>query len=151
MFLTGKPPYPVERTLLTSGLSAAGIDSLGQGQKRLDTASSPASGLPVAPGIDLHAELVHEIPTTRPETSSSQRTASPHRKKLAIVTTVWRYLSHAQHMGDRFLVGYPHEGKWHRPQMDVVAIYVDQKPEGDQSTSEHKAWASRFTLPSPKP
>ena len=55
------------------------------------------------------------------------------RKTLAIVTTVWRYLSHAQHMGDRFLVGYPYEGRWHRPAIDVVALYVDQKPEGDQS------------------
>jgi len=55
------------------------------------------------------------------------------RKRLAIVTTVWRYLSHAQHMGDRFLVGYPWEGRWHKPEMDVVALYLDQKPDGDQS------------------
>jgi hypothetical protein len=56
------------------------------------------------------------------------------RKRLAIVTTVWTYLSHAQHMGDRFLVGYPHEGRWHRPEMDVVSLYVDQRPKGDQSS-----------------
>jgi hypothetical protein len=56
------------------------------------------------------------------------------RKRLAIITTVWRYLSHAQHMGDRFLVGYPWCGKWHRPAIDVVALYVDQKPKDDQST-----------------
>ncbi len=37
MFLTGKAQYPVERTLLTTGLTAAGVDSLFQGQKRLDT------------------------------------------------------------------------------------------------------------------
>jgi hypothetical protein len=37
LFLTGKPPYPVERTLLTTGILAAAIDSLAQGQKRLDT------------------------------------------------------------------------------------------------------------------
>ncbi len=55
------------------------------------------------------------------------------RKKLAIITTVWKYLSHAQHMGDRFLVGYPYEGKWHHPAMEVVALYVDQKPENDES------------------
>ena len=36
MFLTGKAPYPVERTLLTSGLVEAGIQSLAQG-KRLET------------------------------------------------------------------------------------------------------------------
>jgi hypothetical protein len=37
MFLTGKAPYPVERTLLTSGLVAAGMKSLAQDQKRLET------------------------------------------------------------------------------------------------------------------
>ena len=56
-----------------------------------------------------------------------------NRKRMAIVTTEWRYLSHAQHMGDRFLVGYPLEGEWRKPQLDVVSIYVDQKPKGDLS------------------
>ena len=37
MFLTGKPTYPVERTLLTSGLVIAGVDSLHQDQVRVDT------------------------------------------------------------------------------------------------------------------
>lgn len=37
LFLTGKPPYPVERTLLTTGILAAAVDSLAQGQKRLET------------------------------------------------------------------------------------------------------------------
>jgi hypothetical protein len=37
MFLTGKPAYPVERTLLTTGLTAAGVDSLFEKGKRLDT------------------------------------------------------------------------------------------------------------------
>jgi hypothetical protein len=55
------------------------------------------------------------------------------RKRVAIVTTEWRYLSHAQHMGDRLLVGYPWDGRWHRPAIDVVALYVDQRGEGDQS------------------
>ena len=47
------------------------------------------------------------------------------RKKMAIVVTEWRYLSHAQHMGDRFLVGYPLDGTWHKPRLDVVSLYVD--------------------------
>jgi hypothetical protein len=62
------------------------------------------------------------------------------RKALAIVTTVWTYLSHAQHMGDRFLVGYPLEGRWHRPAMDVVALYVDQTPQGDQSRERARSF-----------
>ena len=36
-FVTGKAPYPVERTLLTSGLVEAGMRSLANGQKRLET------------------------------------------------------------------------------------------------------------------
>jgi hypothetical protein len=54
-------------------------------------------------------------------------------KRIAVITTVYRYLSHAQHITDRFLVGYPLNGKWRRPDMKVVSLYVDQKPTGDQS------------------
>ena len=53
-------------------------------------------------------------------------------KRIAVIATVYRYLSHAQHIGDRFLVGYPREGRWHKPDMKVVSLYVDQKPDGDQ-------------------
>ncbi len=56
-------------------------------------------------------------------------------KQIAIVATVYKYLSHAQHIGDRFLVGYPWAGAWHKPDMQVVSLYVDQKPEGDQSAA----------------
>jgi hypothetical protein len=37
MFKTGAVPYPVERTLLTTGVLAAGVGSLHNGQKRIDT------------------------------------------------------------------------------------------------------------------
>jgi hypothetical protein len=37
MFLTGKAPYPVERTLLTTGVLAAAVRSLGTGQRRVET------------------------------------------------------------------------------------------------------------------
>jgi len=53
--------------------------------------------------------------------------------RLAIVTTIYRYLSHGQHIGDRFLVGYPYAGAWHKPNIKVVSLYVDQKPDGDLS------------------
>ena len=55
------------------------------------------------------------------------------RKRIAVIATIYRYLSHAQHFADRFMVGYPYGGKWHYPDMDVVSLYVYQKPEGDQS------------------
>jgi hypothetical protein len=37
MFLTGKPTWPIERTLLTTGLTAAGMESLHNGQTRFET------------------------------------------------------------------------------------------------------------------
>ena len=38
--------------------------------------------------------------------AAAPRPAQP--KRLAIVTTIYRFLSHGQHMGDRFLAGYPY-------------------------------------------
>jgi hypothetical protein len=77
----------------------------------------------------------------RSRTTRSQAASAPgSRKKIAIVTTVWKYLSHAQHMGDRFLVGYPHQGAWRTPPIEVAAVYVDQKPKDDQSAER----AERF-------
>src|SRR6476469_2672523 len=63
---------------------------------------------------------------------------TPQPKRIAIITTIYRYLSHGQHMGDRFLVGYPFEGAWHKPNTQVVSLYVDQKPEGDLSEARAK-------------
>ena len=55
-------------------------------------------------------------------------------KRVAVVTTIYKYLSHAQHMADRFLVGYPHEGEWHQPDVKIVSLYVDQRPSGDPAS-----------------
>jgi hypothetical protein len=77
-------------------------------------------------------------------------TALPHqnqparRKRLAIITTEWRFHSHAWHMGERFLVGYPSDGAWHRPPLDVVSAYVDQFPENDLSRQRAKEFG--FTI-----
>jgi hypothetical protein len=64
--------------------------------------------------------------------------------RIAIIATVYRYLSHAQHIGDRFLVGYPIGGRWHQPDVKVVSLYVDQKPEGDLSGERAKEFG--FTV-----
>ena len=66
------------------------------------------------------------------------------RKKLAIVTTEWRYRSHAWHMGERFLVGYPIGGRWHQPELEVVSAYIDQFPENDLSRQRSKEFG--FTI-----
>ncbi len=70
--------------------------------------------------------------------------AGGRRKKMAIITTEWRYHSHAWHMGERFLVGYPTHGHWHRPPLEVVSAYVDQHPAGDLSRKRAEEFG--FTL-----
>jgi hypothetical protein len=66
------------------------------------------------------------------------------RKRLAVVTTEWRYHSHAWHMAERFLVGYPVQGAWHKPPIDVVSVYVDQKPANDLSRGREKEFGFKI-------
>jgi hypothetical protein len=74
----------------------------------------------------------------------AQETSTANRKRMAVITTLWNYHSHAWHMAERFLGGYPLRGKWHRPPLDVVSAYVDQKPDGD--LSHLRARESGFTV-----
>jgi len=46
MFVSGKPTYPIERTLLTTGLTAAGVDRLYRNQQHVGTPHLAISYLP---------------------------------------------------------------------------------------------------------
>ncbi len=70
--------------------------------------------------------------------------ADQKRLKLALITTVWEWRSHANHMGERFLNGYPLNGKWHWPAMDVVSAYVAQQ--GDDDLSGKRASTHDFEV-----
>ncbi|PHX95066.1 MAG: hypothetical protein CK546_04455 [Pedosphaera sp.] len=70
--------------------------------------------------------------------------AAQRPKRLAVVTTEWRYQSHAWHMAERFLNGYPLKGRWHRPPLQVVSAYVDQTPAKD--LSRDRAQEFGFTI-----
>ena len=66
--------------------------------------------------------------------SSSRKTSDlKERLKIAAIATIYRHLSHAQHILDRFLEGYGWEGRHHRPPMDLVSLYVDQVGDNDLS------------------
>jgi hypothetical protein len=71
------------------------------------------------------------------QTAAVAANAAPQSRprRIAIVATIYRLQSHAQHMGDRFLNGYPYGGVWRRPDLKVVSLYVDQKPDGDLSAA----------------
>jgi hypothetical protein len=64
--------------------------------------------------------------------------AEAQPKRIAIISTIFRLQSHAQHIGDRFIVGYPFAGEWHKPNTQVVSLYVDQKPPNDLSETRAK-------------
>ena len=65
-------------------------------------------------------------------------------KRLAVITTLWTYKTHAWHMAERFLHGYPINGEWHQPGLEVVSAYVDQRPNGD--LSQDRADQSGFRI-----
>ena len=74
----------------------------------------------------------------------NQPIESSGKKRIAVITTVYTYLSHAQHFADRLMVGYPYAGKWQNPRTEVVSLYVEQKPIGDQSQDRAKEFG--FTV-----
>ena len=75
---------------------------------------------------------------------TAQQPAKDAKKRLAVVTTEWRDRSHAWHMAERFLAGYPVKGKWHQSAIEVVSAYVDQFPKGDLSRQRAKEYS--FTI-----
>ena len=61
------------------------------------------------------------------------RASVPERPRIAAVVTVFRNKSHGQGIVDRFLEGYGWNGRHYMPKVEVVSLYVDQKPKGDLS------------------
>ncbi len=75
---------------------------------------------------------LHHLPTLTSSQLSAQE--SPRsRPRIAALTTIYHKYSHSQHLVDRFLDGYGWEGKHHRPEMDIVSLYVEQVGENDLS------------------
>ena len=60
-----------------------------------------------------------------PRTRPPKRTKPP-AKKVAVVTTVWWYLSHAYHIAGRFLDGYMVGDEHHFPAFGIASAYVEQ-------------------------
>ncbi len=55
------------------------------------------------------------------------------RPRVAAIATEMRPLSHGEVIIDRFLEGFGWAGEHHHPAVDLVALYVDQRPESDLS------------------
>ena len=64
------------------------------------------------------------------KTGAAQEKTRPSDRpvRLAILGNSYRYGSNLQTIADRFLVGYPLDGDWHMPNIQVVSMYIEQKP-----------------------
>jgi hypothetical protein len=97
-----------------------------------------------AAGLTLSAAA--PVSGTSPTASSSGLLARPPRleiagrKPLAVVTTVFRPLSHSYHIAGRFLFGYVRQGTFHTPAFYIKGMSVDQTPDNDLS----RQWAKEF-------
>lgn len=65
------------------------------------------------------------------------------RKPIAILTTVYRPLSHSYHIGGRFLHGYGRGGQLHVPKHYIHSMCVDQMPDNDLSREQGREFGFR--------
>jgi hypothetical protein len=70
------------------------------------------------------------------------------RPKIAAVVTTYFQFSHAQHIVDRFLIGYGWNGAHHRPEIDLVSLWVDQVDKNDLSRSRAQEFPAMKLYPS---
>lgn len=85
-----------------------------------------------------------------PDMPSGLRTRPPkpaieNRKPLAVLTTVYRPMSHAFHIAGRFLHGYAREGALHVPKHFVRSICVEQVPDNDLSRDLAREFGCKWT------
>jgi hypothetical protein len=86
--------------------------------------------------------------TAKTNNSSCSRPPRPSiegRKPIAVITTVYRPLSHAFHITARFLHGYVRNGEFHVPQHFVRSICVEQTPDNDLSREIAKDFGCKWT------
>jgi hypothetical protein len=87
------------------------------------------SGLPMT-----RREVLATVPAALLAGTALGQEASPKaRPRIAAIVTEYRQKSHGQGLVDRFLDGYGWEGRHYHPGVDIVSLYVDQKPKGDLS------------------
>ncbi len=90
-----------------------------------------AAALTLAGGISAQsAQPPGDLPLSR---TRPAKPSNKGRKPLAVLTTVYRPLSHAYHIAGRFLHGYARGGKLHVPKHYIHSLYVDQTPDNDLS------------------
>ncbi|MBM3978772.1 MAG: hypothetical protein FJ304_00540 [Planctomycetes bacterium] len=79
-----------------------------------------------------------------PRTKPPKR-ATPATKKIAVVASIYHYLSHAYHIAGRFLDGYMKGDVHHFPEFGVASAYVEQVKANDLSRDIAKEHSFRLS------
>ncbi len=92
--------------------------------------------------VGLHPQLAFaaDTPRTRPP-----KRAKPAAKKVAVVSSIYHYLSHAYHIAGRFLDGYMVGDEHHFPEFGVASAYVEQVKANDLSRDIAKEHGFRIS------
>jgi len=106
--------------VLSSGAVLAGATTSWSQEKKRSEGGGAASGT--------NASSLSSFPRSRPP-----KRPRPAEKKLAVLTTIYYYLSHAYHIAGRFLDGYLREDGYHFPSFGVASLYVEQVRKNDLS------------------
>lgn len=102
-----------------------------------------AAALTLAGGVSAQpAEPQGALPLSR---TRPAKPSNKGRKPLAVLTTVYRPLSHAYHIAGRFMHGYARGGQLHVPKHYIHSLYVDQTPENDLSDYVARKFDVRVT------
>jgi hypothetical protein len=82
--------------------------------------------------------------------AAQERAASAERPlRLAVIGNSYRYASSLQSIADRFLVGYPLNGDWHMPNVQIVSMYLEPAPsQSEQNTPAMRPARTGSTLQS---
>jgi hypothetical protein len=104
----------------------------------LDRRSFLASAALIGSGGSCLPLAAADVPRTLPPKRSK-----PAEKKIAVVASVYWYLSHAYHIAGRFLHGYMLGDDIHFPEHDVASVFVEQ-PTRDLSKDLAKEYGFRI-------
>jgi len=85
-----------------------------------------AAGLTFAGGLTPTAGAPGQAADPSSFRARPPRPATAGRRPIAAVCTVYRAMSHAYHIGGRFIHGYTRDGRFHVPRHFLRAVHVDQ-------------------------
>ncbi len=104
-----------------------------------NAAALTVAGATATPGLAEQPVSASHFRTRPPKPSTNGR------KPLAVMTTVYRPMSHSFHIAGRFLDGYTKNGAFHVPSFAVHGVSVEQTPENDLSRDLARSFGFRWT------